>query len=69
MQLFATSLALFAIGMGIFSLYLGLVRVANQLERIADKLNTDPTAELYNQVEQMAWHAGRSFEQGRRTDR
>lgn len=42
---------------------------AISLKRIADSLEKLTTTDQTFTIEQLAWHAGRSFEQGRRTDR
>jgi hypothetical protein len=43
--------------------------IAISLKRIADALTGNLDAGPYANLEQLAWSMGRSFEQGRRTDR
>lgn len=44
--------------------------IAISLKRIADALSGEgDLISTTNMIEQLAWSAGRSFEQGRRTDR
>ena len=43
--------------------------IALSLKRIADALPNPGDPGLFHNIEQLAWSAGRSFEQGRRTDR
>lgn len=62
--------ALVSLTLMLFATALHLRRIANILSdinsKIPHKLNN---VEVFNTVEQLAWSAGRSFEQGRRTDR
>lgn len=72
MTLAILSLSLCSLGivLALLSVSFSLHRIAEQLVALNKKIPDEVhTAELYNQVEQVAWHAGRSFEQGRRTDR
>lgn len=48
---------------------LAIVSAAISLKRIADVLDQHDNATLTNLIQHLAWEAGRSFQQGTRTDR
>lgn len=57
------------LNLALLAIYLALTRIARAFERLADSLDKLSNETALQSVQDFAWHAGRSFEQGRRTDR
>lgn len=50
-------------------IFLALTSIADSLAKIAEAANGLDYHDIHNNVTQLAWEAGRSFQHGTRTDR